>query len=365
MPTTTYSSALNKINTIKDEVSDGANTANRVGEAMRESLDYTKVETEKKPDTVNIIDYLTEGAELPTASYYTYGRRPLYSTSGEYGTTFYIAFCMAHFNNIAPSIALFTKNVLDKYVFVSQFRADHAESALERHVALVFGGVPATPETPGLMSAQDKGLLDDVVTEVFPVTVAIVSSNAGTYEIGSRKTPTIELSITRKGADVSDDAEVVFTPDDGSFEDNVYTGAEILSGSKTYQISVTQGGQTVSAPNQKFEFMNYRYYGVVSSAPADAAAVKALCQNGTLSKQLSNSTALGDTELAANKYYVFVIPNTSVNLVVKNAKSGNTISGCTVGTVEIPRVNGSANVNYKYVIVPASSISWTFKITNS
>ena len=322
-------------------------------------------EVNKKPDTVNIIDYLVADAELPVASYYTYGRRPLYSISGEYANIFYIAFCMAHFNSIAPSIALFRKNAQDKYVFYSQFRADHAQSILEQHVALVFGGIEATTSTPGLMSSTDKGLLDDVVTEVFPVKVQVVSSNAGAREIGTSITPSISLGITRKGADVSDDAEVTFTPDDGDWEDNTYTGAAISSGSKTYQISVMQGGQTVSAPNQKFEFMNYRYYGVVSAAPANAAAVKTLCQNGTLSKQLSNSTTLGDTELAANKYYVFVIPNTSVNLVVKNAKSGNTISGCTVGTVEIPRVNGSANVNYKYVIVPASSISWTFKITNS
>lgn len=207
--------------------------------------------------------------------------------------------------------------------------------------------------------------VNDMVSVVFPVVVGIASSNAGVREIGTSVIPNIVLDITRKGVDVSTSAQTTSSQGTVQSDNKTITDSAKTSGTTTYQISVTQGGQTVSAPNQKFDFMNYRYYGVVSAAPANAAAVKTLCQNGTLSKQLSNSTALGDTELAANKYYVFVVPNTSVNLVVKNAKSGNTISGCTVGTVEIPRVNGSANVNYKYVIVPASSISWTFKITNS
>lgn len=217
------------------------------------------------------------------------------------------------------------------------------------------------------MNAEFRENISEMMSEVFPVEAAVVSSNAGTREIGTSITPVIEVSITRKGSDVAASSEVSVSPDDGSLSQDkkTYTGASISSGSKTYQIVVTQGGQTANIPNQVFSFLNYRYYGVVSSAPANAAAVKTLCQNGTLSKQLSSSTTLGDTELAANKYYVFVVPNTNVSLVVKNAKSGNTISGCTVGTVEIPRVNNSANVNYKYVVVPASSISWTFKITNS
>lgn len=344
-----------------------------VGETKVEiegEIDDTKeeimVNVNKKPDTVNIVDYLVADAELPVASYYTYGQRPLYSISGEFGNIYYIAFCMAHFNAIAPSVALFTRNASGKYIFYSQFRADHANTLVEKHVALVFGGVDATPTTPGLMSAQDKSLLDDVVTEVFPVKVQVSSSNADVREVGTSVTPNIVLNITRKGVDVAESAVVTVSPSGTVGSDNkTITDTAISSGSKTYQIAVTQGGQTVNAPNQVFSFLNYRYYGAVDTKPANANAVKALCQNNTLTKQLSSSTTMGKTALAANKYFVFVIPTTSPNLIVKNANSGGTVDNAGSGTFEIARVNETANINCKYVIVPASSNAWNFEITNS
>lgn len=334
--------------------------------ALNRGLTTVTEEVNKKPDTVNIIDYLVADAELPVASYYTYGQRPLYSISGELGNTYYIAFCMAHFNAIAPSIALFTKNAGGKYIFYSQFRADHANTFIEKHVALVFGGIEATTSAPGLMSSTDKGLLDDVVTEVFPVKVQVVSSNADVREIGTSVTPNIVLNITRKGVDVAESAVVTVSPSGTVGSDNkTITDTAISSGSKTYQIAVVQGGQTVNTPNQVFSFLNYRYYGAVDTKPANANAVKALCQNNTLTKQLSSLTTMGKTTLAANKYFVFVIPTTSPNLIVKNANSGGTVDNAGSGTFELARVNGTANINCKYVIVPASPNAWNFEITNS
>ena len=216
----------------------------------------------------------------------------------------------------------------------------------------------------------------DMMTEVFPLQVAVDSPNAGTYEIGTSVTPSIVLDITRKGADVASRSQVSFTPADGSLSQDkkTYTGAEISSGTKTYRVEVTQGGQTVvhdgSDTNDayknklKFTFSNYRYYGAVDTKPANANAVKALCQNNTLTKQLSSSTTMGKTALAANKYFVFVIPTTSPNLIVKNYNSGGTVDNAGSGTFELARVNGTATLNCKYVIVPASSNAWNFEITN-
>ena len=234
-----------------------AETKAEVNQNVQTAKSEMQVEIDKKPTSVNIIDYLQDNAELPVASYYTYGQRPLYSISGEYANIFYIAFCMAHFNSIAPSIALFRKNVQDKYVFYSQFRADHATSILEQHVALVFGGIEATTSTPGLMSSTDKGLLDDVVTEVFPVKVQVTSSNADVREVGTSVTPNIVLNITRKGVDVAESAVVTVSPSGTVGSDNkTISDTAISSGSKIYQIAVTQGGQMVNAPNQTFSFKN-------------------------------------------------------------------------------------------------------------
>lgn len=333
--------------------------------ALNRGLIRVNEEVDKKPDAIDIIDYLNVGSILPDSAYYVHAGRPVLATSGEYYNTRWIGFCMSHFNNLHHSIALYTRDENDRYVFYSQFRADEADTPLEKHVALVFGGLLATPTTPGLMSAADKNMFDDMVTEVFPLTVAIASSNAGTREIGTSVTPNIVLGITRKGADVSSSANTISSQGEVQSDNKTIIGSALTSGTTTFQISVSQGGQTKSAPNQVFDFMNYRYYGVInSSTEPTKAQVKTLCENGTLTKQLSRSTKMGATDLAANKCYVFVVPNTDVNLIVKNAKSGNPISGCTVDTVTVNRVNGTAEVSCKYVIVPAGSAAWTFEITN-
>jgi hypothetical protein len=226
--------------------------------------------------------------------------------------------------------------------------------------------------------------ISDMMTEVFPLKIAVSSPNAGTYEIGTSITPSIVLDITRKGTDVASRSQVSFTPADGSLSQDkkTYTGAAISSGTKTYRVEVTQGGQTVvhdgndsndEYKNQlKFTFMNYRYRGAVSAnnIPSDATAktnyVKQLCQNNTISKELSTSTQLtGKNALAADKCYVFVIPTQSPNLIVKDANNGGVVDNAGTGTFELARVNGTGTVNCKYVIVPASSNTWNFEITNS
>lgn len=341
--------------------------AEDLNELISQTNDFVVQEGNKKPDIIDIINYLSEGAILPDSSYYVHAGRPVLSTSGDYYDTRWIGFCMSHFNNLNHSIALYTRNENDRYVFYSQFRADEADTPLEEHVALVFGGLPATPTTPGLMSAADKNMFDDMVTEVFPLTVAIASSNAGTYEVGDAQhsvTPQIVLSITRKGADVSSSAQTTSSQGEVQSDNKTITGSALTSGTTTFQISVTQGGQTKSVPNQVFDFMNYMYYGEVSTKPASATAVATLCQNGSLSKQLSRDTKKTSTNLAANKYYVFAVKG-SVNLVCRHAGTDAVVTGCTTGTATIQRVNNSGSDSYSYIIVEKSASAWSFKITNS
>ena len=217
----------------------------------------------------------------------------------------------------------------------------------------------------GLTAVNAQQAFAEIAREIYPVQVTIAESNAGTFEIGTSKTPHIVLSILRNGADVSSSADTISSQGEVQSDHKTIIGSEITSGTTTFQISVSQGGQTVDAPNQVFDFMNYRYYGVINSTTEPTKAqVKTLCENGTLTKQLSRSTKMSATDLAANKCYVFVVPNTNVNLIVKNAKSGNPISGCTVDTVTINRVNGTGTVSCKYVIVPYGAAAWTFEITN-
>ena len=222
----------------------------------------------------------------------------------------------------------------------------------------------------------------DMMTEVFPIKVAIASSNAGTREIGTEITPQIVLSITRKGTDIpASQLEETITPPPASVSSDkrTITGNPVSSGTTTYQISVSQGGQTRSIPNQVFKFLNYAYGGELSSKPANSSAVKTQIElwgssHGVLSDK-KNSTAItsdGKIALSATKYYLFAVKqltqNVPVTLIVKNANSGGTIdvpSSDKGSDLVITRANHSGTDFYSWIIVPASSNSWNFQIVNS
>ena len=342
--------------------------AEDLNELIAQSNDFILTEGAKKPDKVDILQYHTEGAELPLAAHYTYGGLPTVTFYGHCNETEqdYIAICTYHCDTFY-SIHLYVKNDQNKYVYNSDFHDDNAETTLERSVSNMISGTPVSLTRNGVMTKEDKAMFDDMVTEVFPLTVGVVSSNAGSFEVGTSVTPQIVLSITRKGVDVpAADITENITPNPAyvSPDKRTISGNQVSSGTTTYQIAVTQGGQTKNAPNQVFDFMNYMYLGEVSTKPANATAVATLCENGSLGKQLSRATTKASTNLAANRYYVFAVKG-SVNLVCRHAGTDAVVTGCTTGTATIQRVNNSGSDSYSYIIVEKSASAWSFKITNS
>ena len=333
----------------------------------------TEVMTEvnKKPDILELSTF-DRSLPLPLDVTYYYGGLPTHSVTGTVYTD-YIGICINHeddsgFEPQHHDVMVFVKSN-SNYIYSETFNTSEASSYLEFHVARAFGSVNATPSFSGLMSATDKGLFDDVVTEVFPVKAVIASSNADVREVGTSVTPTIVLSITRKGVDVASSAIVAVTPSGTVGGDNkTITDSAISSGSKTYHIEVTQGGQTVSPANQVFNFKNYLYKG--SFASSQKATVKANLVSAIKSKTkvLSDDKTLAQTTLAGGDCYLFAVKG-HVNLVVKNAKSGGTISidSSDKGFIsDFPQENNPSLTNeYSWIIVPASSNTWYFQITNS
>ena len=339
--------------------------AEDLNELIAQSNEFILTEGAKKPDKVDILQYHTEGAELPLTAHYTYGGLPTVTFYGHCNETEqdYIAICTYHCDTFY-SIHLYVKNDQNKYVYNSDFHDDNAETTLERSVSNMISGTPVSLTRNGVMTKEDKALFDDMVTEVFPLTVAVASSNAGTREVGTSVIPNIVLGITRKGADVSFSANTTSSEGTVQSDHKTIIGSALTSGTTTFQISVSQGGQTKSIPNQVFDFMNYMYFGETSTKPANATAVATLCQNGSLSKQLSRDTKKASTNLAANKYYVFAVKG-SVNLVCRHAGTDAVVTGCTTGTTTIQRVNNSGSDSYSYIIVEKPNSAWSFKITNS
>lgn len=339
--------------------------AEDLNELIAQTNEFVLIEGAKKPDKVDILQYHTEGAELPLAAHYTYGGLPTVTFYGHCNETEqdYIAICTYHCDTFY-SIHLYVKNDQNKYVYNSDFHDDNAETTLERSVSNMISGTPVSLTRNGVMTKEDKAMFDDMVTEVFPLTISVASSNAGTREIGSSVIPNIVLSITRKGIDVSSSAVTTSNVGTVQSDNKTVIGSALASGTTTFQISVSQGGQTKSAPNQVFDFMNYMYFGETSTKPANATAVATLCENGSLGKQLSRATAKASTNLAANRYYVFAVKG-SVNLVCRHAGTDAVVTGCTTGTATIQRVNNSGSDSYSYIIVEKSQSAWSFKITNS
>ena len=340
----------------------------------------TEVMTEVNKKT-DILDLKTfdRNQPLPLDATYFYGGLPTHSVTGtaydaenEINTE-YIGICINHedesgFEPQHHDVMVFVKNN-SNYIYSETFNTSEASGYLEVHISRALGSVNATPNSSGLMSATDKGLFNDVVTEVFPVKAVIASSNAGTFEVGTSVTPTIVLGITRKGVDVASSANVAVTPSGTVGGDNkTISDSAISSSSKTYHIEVTQGGQTVSPANQVFSFKNYLYKG--SFASGQKAAVKANLVSAIKSKTkvLSDDKTLAQTTLAGGDCYLFAVKG-HVNLVVKNAKSGGTISvdPSDMGFIsDFPQENNPSITNeYSWIIVPASSNTWYFQITNS
>ena len=354
--------------------------AQDLNELVTQANGYVHEVDAKKPDTVDISNYISEGDELPLGCYYVYYGNPTHTLAGRYTytDTYFIAICISHWEH-AHTLAVYTKNAQNKYIYYETFRTDQASTAMERYIASLFSEPPVTYEQDGLMTHQDKQLFDDMVTEVFPLTVAVASSNAGTREVGTSVTPNIVLSITRKGADVSSSAVTTSNAGSVQSDNKTITDSAKTSGTTTYRISVSQGGQTKAVADQVFKFLNYVYGGELSSKPSGSSAVKTQIESwgsshGVLSDK-KNSTAItsdGEIGLAASKYYLFAVKQTAsgvpVTLIVKNANSGGTIdvpSSDKGSDLQITRVNGSGSDYYSWVIVPASSNSWTFKIVNS
>ena len=337
-----------------------------------------EAEEAKKPNKVELYGF-DHSLPLPLDATYYYKGLPTHSVQGvAYDSvneiyTDYIGICIEHESddNYEPqhhNVQLFVKTNGD-YIYSETFNTYEASGYLEMHVARALGSANATPGSSGLMSATDKSLFDDVVTEVFPVKVVISSSNADVREVGTSVTPTIVLSITRKGADVSSSANVVVTPSGTVGADGkTITDSAISSGSKTYHIAVTQGGQTVSPANQKFDFKNYLYKGAFSSDQKAAVKANLVSAIKSKTKVLSDDKTLAQTTLAGGDCYLFAVKG-HVTLVVKNAKSGGTISvdSSDKGFItDFPQENNPSLTNeYSWIIVPASSNTWYFQITNS
>ena len=135
--------------------------AQDLNELVTQANGYVHEVDAKKPDTVDISNYISEGDELPLGCYYVYYGNPTHTLAGRYTytDTYFIAICISHWEH-AHTLAIYTKNAQNKYIYYETFRTDQASTAMERYIASLFAGAPATYQQDGLMSASDKQAFD-------------------------------------------------------------------------------------------------------------------------------------------------------------------------------------------------------------
>ena len=257
-------------------------------------------------------------------------------------------------------------------------RTDSLQDTLAEYMG-EHGTTPAGTDAVAIAVATGTGLIatnaqqafKELATAIFPVTASIYEGNTGTFETGTPITPLLKLDIKRNGVNVQSSSTVSVNPPEdmevttaSNRKVITYTGEPLTSGTHTYAIDVVQGGQHAAPLTAEYKFSYYRYKGALSSKPNTANIVAAI---RALPKELSTVTTLGQTTLEGGKYYLFAVKGT-VSLIVKNAKSGGTIDipSSDKGTCIVPQENGVGDGNtYSWVIVPASSNTWYFQITNS
>lgn len=228
------------------------------------------------------------------------------------------------------------------------------------------GTIPEGEESPvaGVMSAEQAQDLDAVVLQVFPLEVTVASSNAGLFEKGTTVTPDVRIDIMRRGVTVKDNASLSSTLRVvGETTNGLRLGYDAITENTSFNIAVSHKGATVNVPQQQYRFVNFIYGDVLSAAPEAGIIATHLREARTL-RQLSTSTTYNGT-LQAGKFFIFGVPG-NVSLVCRHSETGAIISGCTTGTVQVPRQNNYDVTDlYSYIVVPSSDVAWNFKITNS
>lgn len=228
------------------------------------------------------------------------------------------------------------------------------------------GTIPEGETDPvaGVMSAEQAQDLDAVVLQVFPLEVTVASSNAGLFEKGTSVTPNVKINIMRRGEGVARNASLVSTMRVAQEADNyLQLTYDAITENTSFNIAVSHKGSTVNVPQQQYRFVNFIYGDVLSAAPEPGSIATHLREARTLS-QLSTSTTYNGT-LQAGKFFIFGVPG-NVTLMCRHSETGAIISGCTTGTVQVPRQNNYDVTDlYSYIVVPSSDVAWNFKITNS
>lgn len=168
----------------------------------------------------------------------------------------------------------------------------------------------ATTTKAGVMTADMYKTLQEIELVTFPLTLNIVPSSNSVFEKGSSYTPTINISVSRKGTNVTSESNinVVGEPTlSGSISSDkqTWTPTKAVTANQKLTVTATYGSQSASKVYNVF-FKYKKYWGTSTSASLTSSQVIALAGS-----TWADSKAMGATtfDCTGGKYVYYVIPS--------------------------------------------------------
>lgn len=293
---------------------------------------------------------------------------------GDYGNTLYTNFGTGEnltgtqnarnfFKIIAPSNTPFIKNISlhreSSYVAIND-NIMYFDGNTDTGDGVVIHGANSTQA--GVMTADMYKTLQEIELATFPLTLNIVPSSDSIFEVGASYTPTINISVSRKGTNVTSGSNinVVGVPTlSGSISSDKQTWipTSAVRANQKLTVTATYGSQSASKVYNVF-FKYKKYWGVSTNASLTSAQVLTL-GNSTW----ADSKAMGATtfDCTGGKYVYYVVPSSvgvpefwvgglkNSDVVITNANVTNASGGTT--TYQIMRLTniqtGVLSVQFK------------------
>lgn len=168
----------------------------------------------------------------------------------------------------------------------------------------------ATTTKAGVMTADMYKTFQEMELATFPLTLNIVPSSDSIFEVGASYTPTINISVSRKGTNVTSrsNINVVGVPTlSGSISSDKQTWipTSAVRANQKLTVTATYGSQSASKVYNIF-FKYKKYWGVSTNASLTSAQVLTL-GNSTW----ADSKAMGATtfDCTGGKYVYYVVPS--------------------------------------------------------
>lgn len=166
-----------------------------------------------------------------------------------------------------------------------------------------------TTSKAGVMTADMFNTFQEIELATFPLNLNIVPSSNSVFEKGSSYTPTINISVSRKGTNVTSESNinVVGEPTlSGSISSDkqTWTPTKAVTANQKLTVTATYGSQSASKDYYVF-FKNKKYWGTSANTSLTNAQVLALKGSTWADNRLMEST---NFDCTGGKYPYYVIP---------------------------------------------------------